>query len=284
MRFTVGNIRITQVRESLGAIPAAGLFPDADPALLEANRDWLQPHYMNADGTLALSIHALVVESMGKTIVVDTCVGERPVPGYDAMSNRKTTFLADFAAVGFDVNDVDVVMCTHLHFDHVGWNTRLEGDRWVPTFPNARYLFNRTEYEWWDTGAEGHATTFDTAVRPVMEAGLVELVDETYRITDEVGFELTPGHSPGHMSVRLSSAGEEAVITGDMVHHPVQFLAPHWTMSADGDAALAAQTRIGFRDRYADSPVRVFGTHFGGSSCGHLRRNGDSFRFDAFEG
>ena len=281
MRFQVGDIRITQVRESLGAIPPLGLFPDADLAVLEANRAWLAPHYLNDDGTLSLSIHALVVESMGKTIVIDTCVGDRPVPGYDAMSNRQTPFLADFAAAGFDVSTVDVVMCTHLHFDHVGWNTRRDGDRWVPTFPNARYLFNKVEYEWWDKGEEGHAVTFDTAVRPVMEAGLVELVDESYRITDEISFELTPGHSPGHMSVRLSSKGEEAIITGDMVHHPVQFVAPHWLMSADGDSAMAERTRRAFRERYADSSVRIFGTHFGGSSCGHLRTAGDSYRFDA---
>ena len=280
MRFQVGAIRVTQVRESLGAIPFQGMFPDADQATIDEHRGWLQPEYMNADGTLSLSIHALVVESMGQTIVIDTCVGERPVPGYEAMSNRKTSFLADFAAAGFDVNTVDVVMCTHLHFDHVGWNTRLEGDRWVPTFPNARYLFNKVEYDWWAGGAEGHATTFDTAVRPVMEAGLVELVDEHHRITDEIAFELTPGHSPGHMSVRLSSHGQDAVITGDMVHHPIQFVAPQWVMNADGDPAMASQTRRAFRDKYVDRPVRVFGTHFGGSSCGHLRTDGDSYRFE----
>jgi glyoxylase-like metal-dependent hydrolase (beta-lactamase superfamily II) len=251
-------------------------------ALIEANRHWLQPDYMDAAGDLTLSIHALVVESMGKTIVIDTCVGERPVPGYDAMSNRKTTFLADFAGAGFDVNTVDIVMCTHLHFDHVGWNTQLVDGEWVPTFPNARYLFNKTEYDYWDGGAAGYAITFDTAVRPVLKAGLVDFIDETHRITDEVGFEPTPGHSPGHMSVTLSSQGEQAIITGDMVHHPIQFVSPEWTMSADDDAARASATRLAFRDRYVDGPVRVFGTHFGGSSCGHLRTNGDSFRFDAF--
>jgi glyoxylase-like metal-dependent hydrolase (beta-lactamase superfamily II) len=282
MRFQVGDIRITQVRESFAAVPVLGMFPQADAALIEANRAWLQPDYMDEAGDLTLSIHALVVESMGKTIVIDTCVGERPVPGYDAMSNRKTTFLADFAAAGFDVNTVDVVMCTHLHFDHVGWNTQLVDGNWVPTFPNARYLFNKTEYEYWDGGAAGFAITFDTAVRPVLDAGLVDFIDETFRITDEVGFELTPGHSPGHMSVTLSSQGEQAIITGDMVHHPIQFVAPDWTMSADDDPARASTTRLAFRDRYADAPVRVFGTHFGGSSCGHLRTDGDSFRFDAF--
>lgn len=279
MRFDIGDIRITLIRESGSVVPLEGMFPTADPQVVEANRDWLAPDYIDDDGNLTLSIHALVVESNGKTVVVDTCVGERPVPGYDAMSNVKRTFLADFAAAGFDVNTVDVVMCTHLHFDHVGWNTQLVDGAWVPTFPNARYLFNKTEYEYWDGGAAGFANTFDTAVRPVMDAGLVDLIDETYRITDEIGFELTPGHSPGHMSVRLSSAGQEAVITGDMVHHPIQFVRPDWAMSADDDPARATRTRHAFRDRYADQPVRIFGTHFGGPSCGHLEADGDSYRF-----
>ena len=283
MRIDIGNIRITQVRESLAPVPLEGMFPDADRSVLDANLHWLKPDYVDDDGQLALSIHALVIESLGQVVVVDTCVGDRPVPGYDALSNRKTTFLADFAAAGFDVNAVDIVMCTHLHFDHVGWNTRLEDGKWVPTFPNARYLFNRTEYEYWAGGGEGYAHTFDTAVAPVMAAGLVDLVDEHHRINDEIWFELTPGHSPGHMSVRLSSAGVDAVITGDMVHHPIQFVAPHWAMSADGDVALASQTRHSFRDRYADSGVRIFGSHFAGSSCGHLSQSGDSFRFDAVD-
>jgi glyoxylase-like metal-dependent hydrolase (beta-lactamase superfamily II) len=271
MPFDIGAIRVTQVRESLAPIPFDGMFPTADRAVIDANLEWLQPDYVDADGNLSLSIHALVLESKGKIIVVDTCVGERPVPGYEASAQ-------------FDVNAVDVVMCTHLHFDHVGWNTRWDNGAWVPTFPNARYLFNKTEYDYWAGGGEGYAHTFDTAVAPVMAAGLVDLVDEHYRITEEIGFELTPGHSPGHMSVRLSSEGAEAVITGDMVHHPVQFLAPHWAMSADGDAAMASATRLAFRERYADSAVLVFGTHFGGSSCGHLRRAAESFRFDAYNG
>src|SRR5690606_26648639 len=183
--------------------------------------------------------HALVLESQGKVIVVDTCVGSRPVPGFDNMSNLQLTFLDDLAAAGYPADEVDIVLCTHLHFDHVGWNTRLVDGKWVPTFPNARYLFGRVEYEHWDSGARGVAVTFGDAVRPVMEAGLAELVEMDHRIADEVWLEPTPGHSPGHVSVRISSRGVDAVITGDMVHHPVQFAAPHWAMSADGDPAQA---------------------------------------------
>jgi glyoxylase-like metal-dependent hydrolase (beta-lactamase superfamily II) len=140
-------------------------------------------------------------------------------------------------------------------------------------------LFARTEYEHWDTGAAGAAVTFADAVRPVFEAGLVDLVDMDHRVNDEIRFIPTPGHSPGHVSIGISSQGQEAVITGDMVHHPVQFVAPHWAMTADGDPAMASVTRTNFREEYADSGIRVFGTHFGGPSTGYLERADGSYRF-----
>jgi glyoxylase-like metal-dependent hydrolase (beta-lactamase superfamily II) len=195
------------------------------------------------------------------------------------MSNMKTGFLADLAAAGYQTGDVDVVLCTHLHFDHVGWNTQLVDGAWVPTFPNARYLFGRVEYEHWDGGAQGAANTFADAVRPVFEAGQADLVEMDHRINDEIWLEPTPGHSPGHVAVRIASAGDNAVITGDLIHHPVQFAAPHWGMTSDGDTALASQTRTDFRSRYAGSGVRVFGTHFGGPSTGFLEVIGETYRF-----
>jgi glyoxylase-like metal-dependent hydrolase (beta-lactamase superfamily II) len=279
MRWNIGDAKVTLVREMATAVPLEGMFPDSDRAVLDENVSWLKPHFLNDDGTLPLSIHALVVESQGQVMVVDTCVGSRPVPGFDAMSNLQLSFLEDLAAAGYPAEEVDLVICTHLHFDHVGWNTRLVDGKWVPTFPNARYLFAREEYEHWDRGSEGAAVTFGDAVRPVFEAGLADLVDMDHRVNDEIRFEPTPGHSPGHVSVHISSAGVEAIITGDMVHHPVQFVAPHWSMSADGDAAMASATRVDFRGRYSDSGVRIFGTHFGGPSTGFLEGSGDSYRF-----
>ena len=282
MRFQVGDIRITQVRESFAAVPVLGMFPQADVALIEANRDWLQPDYMDAAGDLTLSIHALVVESMGKTIVIDTCVGERPVPGYDAMSNRKTTFLADFAGAGFDVNTVDIVMCTHLHFDHVGWNTQLVDGEWVPTFPNARYVLCRDEWAHWsEADGEGYAATLDDAVRPVIDAGLADLVAPDHQVTDEIRLELTPGHTPGHVAVHIESGGEHALITGDLAHHPVQFAEPDWFAAPDTDREQSTATRRRLLDEYADTDVLVIGTHFGPPCAGHLVRDGNGFRFAA---
>lgn len=280
-RWTIGDVSVTLVREVQTAVPPAGMFPDADLAVLDDNAGWLRPDYVDADGNLSLSIHGLVVESAGSTILVDTCLGaDRNLP-LDNLSDLQSTFLVDLEAAGYPAESIDVVVCTHLHFDHVGWNTRLVDGAWVPTFTNARYLFGRIEYEYWDAGNEGAAITFGDAVRPVMEAGLAELVDTDHRITDEVWLEPTPGHSPGHVSVRISSAGADAVITGDMAHHPVQFTdaAIDWAMSADDDSPRAATTRRAFRDRYGEADVLVFGTHFGGTSSGHIRRVDGRWQF-----
>ena len=266
----VGDVKVMLVRETLQPVPAEGMYVEPDMGVFEANADWLRPYFLDDEGNMPLSIHALVLESEGQTIMVDTCIGNRPIEMVPQMSHLGEGFLDELAAAGFEPGDIDIVLCTHLHFDHVGWNTILVDGEWVPTFPNARYLFGRTEYEYWDSGAEGAAITFGDAVRPVLDAGLADLVDSDHQVTGEISLEPSPGHSPGHVSVRISSAGQEAVITGDLVHHPVQFSAPDWVMTADDDPQRASETRRTFRDRYADSGILIFGTHFAGPSCGHL--------------
>jgi glyoxylase-like metal-dependent hydrolase (beta-lactamase superfamily II) len=183
------------------------------------------------------------------------------------------------AAVG-----VDVVICTHLHVDHVGWNTRLSDGRWVPTFPRARYLFARREWEHW-TGEdeEGTKRILADSVAPVLEAGLAHLVEMDHRVADGIWLEPTPGHTPGHVSVRLASDGAEAVITGDLMHHPVQVAEPGWQSSFDTDPTRARETRRAFCARYADRPVAVLGTHFHHPTAGWIvsDRNGWRFSVDA---
>lgn len=281
MQWNVGDVKVTLVRELSLWIPFEALLPEYDPQVIEANRSWLAPNFLNDAGEMSLSMHALVLESQGQVIVVDTCVGDRPVPGQEQISFIGDQFIRDLAAAGYPPERVDAVLCTHLHFDHVGWNTRLVDGKWVPTFPNARYYFGRVDYEYWDAGHEGFALTFGDAVRPVMEAGLAELVEMDHRINDEVWLEPSPGHSPGHVSVCISSKGENAVITGDLVHHPIQFVHPDWIDSADYDASMAEGTRVTFRNRYGNSSTLVFGTHFGGTSCGHLRQNAGAWEFHA---
>lgn len=272
MNWKLGKIKITLIREVLRQVDPTEFYPNSfDPQAVDGNRHWLEPHFLDSDGKFPLSIHAYVLESEGQTIMVDTCLGNRPIPGIEMLSNIGEGFLANLAQAGYDPDDIDTVVCTHLHFDHVGWNTVWRDSQWVPTFPQARYLFGRREYEFWAGGAPGYAFTFGDTVQPVMDAGLADLVDSDHRITGEVRLEPTPGHTPGHASVSLRSEGQEAVITGDMVHHPIQFVEPDWVMSADDDPQMAAETRKSFVQRYGDSDTTIFGTHFGGPSCGHLR-------------
>ncbi|HPG28502.1 MAG: MBL fold metallo-hydrolase [Spirochaetaceae bacterium] len=275
--WRIGDVKITRVLEQVAPLPPEGLIANIDPARLAEHRSWLQPHFMNEAGQILLSIHALVVESGGRRIVVDTCMGnDRPLPR--DMGPLSTAFLEELTQV-VAREDVDTVLCTHLHFDHVGWNTMLVDGAFVPTFPNARYLFAREEYEHWTKSPEDENIVFQYGVDPIVAAGLHTLVESDHRLTDEVRLEPTPGHTPGHVSVVIESRGERAVITGDMVHHPVQLAEPHWGSHPDTLPERAIETRRDFVARYGDQPVLVIGTHFAGPTAGHIVREGGSCRF-----
>jgi glyoxylase-like metal-dependent hydrolase (beta-lactamase superfamily II) len=281
-QWKIGDVVVTKVVEVELGGKATWILPDATPENL-LTVPWCQPHFVAADGMSVMSVHALLVESQGQRIVVDTCIGnDKNLPGMKAW-HRKTggTFLQDFAAAGFAADSVDTVLCTHLHVDHVGWNTYKADGRWLPTFRNARYLWSRIEYDHWTrVDQRQFGDVIGESVAPVFEAGLVDLVDEDHVVTDEVRLTPTPGHTPGHVSVHIASRGEEAVITGDMTHHPAQFAHPEWRSSADWDGAMGEATRRAFCERYADRPVLVIGTHFATPTAGHLVRDGDVWRLD----
>ncbi len=170
------------------------------------------------------------------------------------------------------------MLCTHLHVDHVGWNTTLVEDRWVPTFANARYLFGRVEYDYWAAHRDDPAhppVHFDDSVQPIVAAGRADLIDADHRIGAEISLITTPGHSPGHHSVLIESEGEQLLLAGDAAHHPVQFARPDWSSTADYDAAAAARSRRALLARFADTPTRIIGGHFAG---GRIARDGDAFR------
>jgi glyoxylase-like metal-dependent hydrolase (beta-lactamase superfamily II) len=271
--WTVGDVTITRVEESVAAVPPQGLLPGATPDGLDRHRHWLAPHFLDGDDNLVLSIHGLVVEADGLRILVDTCIGNRAVPGYDMLGKGDSPFLRNLAAAGHPPDAIDIVVCTHLHFDHVGWNTKLEDGRWVPTFPNARYIMGRTEWEHWDGGAESaYAVTLDTAVRPLVESGQAELVEVDHRLSESVWLEATPGHTPGHVAVRVSSGGHEALITGDLSHHPVQWAEPDWAAAPDTDPAQSAATRRRLIAEHADRDTLVVGTHYAPPTAGRLVR------------
>jgi glyoxylase-like metal-dependent hydrolase (beta-lactamase superfamily II) len=282
LAWSLGDVRVTRIVERELAIALAGLLPEATPGALARHRAWLEPSFLNPDGTATLSIQALVVQSSGKRILVDTCVGERKVPGYEQLSEGGRPLPSELEAAGFAPASIDVVLCTHLHFDHVGWNTVRVGGRWVPTFPNARYLFARAEWEHWSREPSSVFTaSFDEAVRPVLDAGRADLVDPDHRITPEVRLEPSPGHTPGHVCVRIESRGERALVTGDATHHPVQWAEPGWRMVADTDPAQAVATRRRLRAACAGEGALVIGTHYAPPCAGHVVAAGGGFVFRA---
>jgi glyoxylase-like metal-dependent hydrolase (beta-lactamase superfamily II) len=215
--------------------------------------------------------------------MVDTCIGNDRKRMYDIFTNMNTSFIEDITAAGCPPGKINTVICTHLHFDHVGWNTRKVDGQWVPTFPNARYLFGKKEWEHWrghprDGGVE--AEHLVDSIDPVLNAGLADFVDPDHRITKELWLEPTHGHTPGHVSLHISSDGEEAVITGDLMHHPVQFAVPDMKGQFDMDPAAAAKTRRDFIERYEDRKAFIIGSHFCDPTGGWILRDGAAWRFE----
>jgi len=292
--WQIGDVTVTRIVE-LSAVrtPDFGYRNLSSEEIMRET--WLQPHFATADGRLKSCIQAFVVESQGRRIIVDTCVGNDKARSNAGWNQLQGSFLADLAAAGHPPDSIDMVLCTHLHVDHVGWNTMLVDGRWVPTFPNARYLFGRTEWEHWrqettaavagDVDREIAEVVMDCAavnqdsIRPVIDAGLHELVEADHQVTDEMHLEPTPGHTPGHVSVVIASQGRRAVITGDIMHHPIQCGLPHVASKFDHDVARARNTRIDFLRRYADDEVLIFGTHFAAPTAGRVVSHGDSWRF-----
>lgn len=277
-KWKIGDVEITRVIDVVQPLPATVLIPQATPDALTDLHHWLCPHFADEQGNLALSIHAFAIRSGDARIVVDTCIGgkERPLGG----TGEKGDFLGGLNEIGFVPDAVDRVLCTHLHFDHIGWNTVLENGRWVPTFRNARYLVGEAEWDFWQEEEDPYAPEAKgDSVLPIFDAGLVDLVEPTHVVTNEVRLIPTPGHTPGHVSVMIESQGERAIITGDLFHSPLQMAHPDWEDSADVDGALAYETRLQFMERYADEPVLILGTHFASPTAGHIVRDGDAFRF-----
>jgi glyoxylase-like metal-dependent hydrolase (beta-lactamase superfamily II) len=273
----IGDIRIDLVPEvRYRLMPTGFLFPDLTAADQARNADWLGPRQIHPE-TLALgfAFQAFLVRVKGQNILIDSCNGmHKQRAARWAHDLRSANFLTSLAALGLAPEDIDIVMCTHLHTDHVGWNTRLVDGRWVPTFPKARYIMNQAEFDYWaafvreDPNAPPAAPFYDS-VLPVVEAGQAEFVGEDAQIIgagqeigDEVFIRPSPGHSPGHVCVHARSAGQEAVVVGDLIHHAVQWDMPDMRMRADFDPAMAATSRRAVMEHCAGS-----GAHF---CAGHV--------------
>jgi glyoxylase-like metal-dependent hydrolase (beta-lactamase superfamily II) len=281
--WKIGDVTIARIVEVYGwEDDITMLLPDADPAFVQGF-PWMRPHFATPDGKMIISFQCFVLRSQGRMAMIDTCIGNDRQREFPVFTNMQTTFLEDLAAAGFPHEEITDVLCTHLHFDHVGWNTRLVDGKWVPTFPQARYLFGKREYEHWKHLHETHGyhdlNHMDDAVMPVLEAGLVEFIEPDFRLTDEVSLIPTPGHTPGHVSVLIQSKGESAVITGDMMHSPIQIAVPEREARFDMDKSAAARTRGEFVRRFNGTPTLVIGSHFAEPTAGHIVPDGAAWKF-----
>lgn len=278
--WQVGEVKITRIVEIEATGGMSRIIPDATRERVR-EIGWMYPHFADETGRMRGSIHALIIDTPEHNIIVDTCIGNDKERGIPAWNQLQTSFLDDLRAAGYPRESIDTVMCTHLHVDHVGWNTMLVDDNWVPTFPEARYLMGETEFRHWESeSTPPQARVMADSVLPVFEAGLVELVSSEHRICPEVSLTPTAGHTPGHVSVQIESQGEKALITGDFLHHPCQFVHPEWSSSPDSDPPRAIATRRQMYERLADEPVLVIGTHFATPTAGYLKRDGESYRLD----
>lgn len=279
LHWQIGDVRITQLVELTERGGKLELLPDATRQNLAAI-PWLRPHFLTPEAKLLINIQMLVIETPTRRMVVDTCIGNDKTVALEDWAGMQLPFLEELEAIGYPESSIDTVICTHLHVDHVGWNTRKVAGRWHPTFERARYLMVAEEFAHWRDADDRFGDVFRESVAPVFDAGLVDLVAADHDAGDGVRFVPTPGHTPGHVSVQISSRGEEAVITGDLMHHPCQIARPDWSTPFDHDVAQSRASRKAFLERYADRPVLVLGTHFADPVGGRIVRDGETYRFD----
>ncbi len=272
LEWRIGDVKLTAIVEMTVSGNNEFVFPVAHKELC-APIEWLKPHFMDHEGNLIFAVQAFVIDTGKRKILIDTCVGNDKETGIPDWDNMSTPFLEDLEKAGYPAALIDTVFCTHLHVDHVGWNTRLENGSWVPTFANARYLFAREEWEHWSANEDDpeFALVMKQSIKPIVDAGLMDLVEWDHEICPEVSFEPTPGHTPGHTSVLIRSKGDEALITGDCMHHPVQLTKPDWGSAADVDAPHAFETRKKLFSKYVDTSTLIVGTHFPAPTAGRIK-------------
>jgi glyoxylase-like metal-dependent hydrolase (beta-lactamase superfamily II) len=282
LTLAIGDLTIHRiVEQETTFLSALEMLPGLTPDLLAENRSWMRDAgAIDAQDVLILCFQSYIVKTPHHTILVDSCIGNdkpRPLrPKWNMKSDD--TYMRALAAAGFSAGDIDFVMCTHLHVDHVGWNTRLENGRWLPTFPNARYVFAKSEFDYW---TEQHAKTavaaFGDSVLPIVEANKAEIVRNDFQIGDHVRILPTPGHTPGHVAFSFGRGRDDAVFSGDLIHSPLQTHYPELSVKFDVDQVQAAVTRRNFLERFCDTETLCCTAHFPSPSSGKIRRRGNGF-------
>jgi glyoxylase-like metal-dependent hydrolase (beta-lactamase superfamily II) len=278
--WTVGAATVTSVVEDQIDLPPGLLFPEATEELV-ARHSWLVPDWADASGGISLRVQAFVVEIGGLTVLVDPCVGNAKVRWLPVWNQLDLPFLERLADAGVTPADVDLVVHTHLHADHVGWDTHRDGDTWVPTFTAARHLYTAAELEFARTAGMAGEDVYGDSIGPILDAGLADVVEPDADLGYGLRLESTPGHTPGHTSLWIESDGAHALITGDFMHHPLQFAQPQIAEIADADVEEARATRIRMLVEMARTGALVFGTHFPNRPGGRVTVDGDVWRFVA---
>jgi len=286
LKFSVGDLTIHRaIEQEVPFFPALELLPQLTPELLAENRGWLRrAKAIDESDVLILCFQSYIVRTPHHTVLIDSCIGnDKPRPGRPKWHMKTDdTYMRALAAAGVTPADIDYVMCTHLHVDHVGWNTRLENGRWVPTFPKARYVFGKTEYQYWsEQNRNGEVPPFADSVLPVVEADRAEIVSDDFAIGDHVRILPTPGHTPGHVAFALGRGKDDAVFSGDLMHTPLQTLYPELSPKFDVDPAQAAATRRNFLERYCETDTLCCTAHFPSPSVGKIKRKGNGFACEA---
>jgi glyoxylase-like metal-dependent hydrolase (beta-lactamase superfamily II) len=278
--WRVGDLRITRIVEMDASAALQEIITEASPEAI-SRAPWLRPNYVDAAGRLTGVVQSFLIEGPGEATIVDTCVGNGKPRGGPPWDQRNTDFLARLAQDLIDPTEVRRVVATHLHFDHIGWNTVLLDGVWQPTFPHARYVMSEREFQYWQDNpaaeSSDHLAGMQDSVQPIANAGLLDLVADDQILSDTMRLVSSPGHTPHHVSVLLESQGQRALITGDCMHHPCQIANPSWSTISDFDPEQAHRTRLELLRRFADSGTFIIGTHFSEPAIGVLRSNADEY-------
>jgi glyoxylase-like metal-dependent hydrolase (beta-lactamase superfamily II) len=285
--IALGDITIHPVIEQQGAwFQMLELFPTLTMELLDENRSWLQPTFVDAGDRVVLCIQSFLIKTPHHNILIDACVGNhkpRPqLPFWNMMNSDR--FEKGLAAAGLTVGDIDYMMCTHLHPDHVGWNTRFENGHWVPTFPKAHYITTDRELAFWTERERENPSSvpwITDSVLPIVAAKRAQIVKSDFAFSESVQFIPTPGHSIDHFSVLVGRPGADVLITGDLIHSPLQGKYPELGVMSDYDSVHAGQTRRQIFDRFCDEPTLLCATHFPAPSTGRVRRWNAGYKFVA---
>ncbi|MDC0073638.1 MBL fold metallo-hydrolase [Alphaproteobacteria bacterium] len=276
MEFTnIGNVFVTKITEYLDKLDPNFVLPDYSPDIFDKNYDWLFPNYIDLiQKKLNFSFHSSLLVTDKYNILIDTCVGNnknRPLENWHQRNSN--AYLNALKLNNIDVNKIDYVMCTHLHADHVGWNTKLQNNKWVPTFPNAKYIFSKIDYNFFNNVREneqGYQSMIDS-VKPIVDSGKSIIVDYDYEINNEIKLIHTPGHTPGHYCVSIESGSEKGIVSGDVIHHPIQIIHPEWKTNFCNNPEESSSSRIKFVDSVTDRDIKIIPAHFASPTIGHIK-------------